>query len=75
MKDWDDTKGPHVELVIPGGTPIAHVFPFKRDNWKMTIGKNPKHKTTETRYWRHIKFLTNAVHNYRNKVWHKKDYR
>ena len=75
MKDWDPNEGPHVELVIPGCTPIAHVFPFKRDNWKMNIGEDPRHNTTEKKYKRHVKFLSDAVHNYRNKTWRKKSYK
>lgn len=28
------------EGLIPAGTPIAQIIPFKRDNWKMSFGKN-----------------------------------
>jgi hypothetical protein len=29
---------PNFEGIIPAGTPIAQVIPFKRENWKMTLG-------------------------------------
>ena len=28
------------EGIIEAGTPIAHVIPFKRDNWQMEIGNH-----------------------------------
>lgn len=31
-------KNPSFEGLIPAGTPIAQVIPFKRDNWKMELG-------------------------------------
>jgi hypothetical protein len=31
-------KDPSFEGLIPAGTPIVQVIPFKRDNWKMKLG-------------------------------------
>ena len=72
LKHWDNTKGPFKELLIPAGTPIAHVFPFKRDNWKMKIDKRPPNYNKD--FWK-ISFFSNWAHNYRNKNWTKKDYK
>lgn len=33
-------NNPSFEGLIPAGTPIAQVIPFKRDNWKMRLGSN-----------------------------------
>lgn len=32
------------EGIIPAGTPIAQIFPFKRESWKMKIGKEKNHQ-------------------------------
>ena len=40
-------KDPDFEGIIPAGTPIVQVIPFKRDNWKMEIGGEKEIKETE----------------------------
>ena len=72
LKDWDENKGPFQELLIPAGTPVAHVFPFKRDKWKMNIDKRPPNFSKNL--WR-ISFFSDWAHNYRNKNWTKKEYK
>ena len=34
LNDWK------FEGIIPAGTPMAQVIPFKRESWQMSIGKN-----------------------------------
>ena len=72
LKDWDENKGPFQELLIPAGTPVAHVFPFKRDKWKMNIDKRPPNYNKNL--WK-ISFFSDWAHNYRNKNLTKKEYK
>ena len=37
-------KDPSFEGMIPAGTPLVQVFPFKRDKWKMILGKDKERK-------------------------------
>jgi hypothetical protein len=63
---------PKWEGVIPAGTPIAQVIPFKRDSWQMKIGSEKEmieqRKTTE-------KLLTKFFNSYKHFFWSKKEYR
>ena len=57
--------------VIPQGTPIAQIIPFKRESWvaEETLGLYEKSKITSG------KVSTVFSGWYRNNVWQKKDYR
>jgi len=56
-------------ITIKKGEPIALVFPFMRDEWKMTIKKDIiDHEQHEVNLFRSI------VDNYKNFVWRKKRY-
>lgn len=35
----DELRDPNFEGMIPAGTPMAQIIPFKRDSWEMSIGK------------------------------------
>lgn len=63
---------PKFEGLIPAGTPIAQVIPFKRDSFEMKIGKEKDVNSV-------IKFSSvysnKWVNNYKSKFWHKKQYR
>jgi hypothetical protein len=61
------------EGIIPAGTPIAQVIPFKRDEWKMSIDKDEKknRQLNDQTMLIRSKF-SNA---YRNYFWQKKQYR
>lgn len=58
------------EGVIPQGTPVAQVIPFKRESWKLehTVGLSQEAEKNRTR--------SNAkiFGWYKNNVWHKKSY-
>jgi hypothetical protein len=60
------------EGVIPAGTPIVQIFPFKRERWKMAFGKKKeileylKNKTL---------FETLFINKYKRLFWNKKDYK
>lgn len=65
----NDTKW---EGLIPAGTPIAQVIPFKRDSWKMEIGDLDDFEKQ--------KKVTNLLSSlffdrYKNLFWHRKDFR
>ena len=58
--------------VIPAGTPMAQVIPFKRESWKHNIGSKKdlaeNEKTTQ-------KLRTILFNSYKRQFWFKKDYR
>ena len=58
------------EGTIPAGTPIAQVFPFKRENWKIEV------KTGNTEEIKRSENRINSVfaNGYRNFFWSKKSY-
>jgi hypothetical protein len=57
--------------IIPAGTPMAQVIPFKRDSWTYKIGSDKEIKDAEK-----IMFKTRSVfyNAYRNLFWQKKEY-
>ena len=60
------------EGLIPAGTPIAQVIPFKRDSWKMSYGskKEIEKSTKDTQ-----KILIKFFDAYKNTFWFKKDFK
>lgn len=40
------------EGLIPAGTPIAQIIPFKRDDWKIELGSNKDLKQIKTIYYK-----------------------
>ena len=63
---FTDTKW---EGLIPAGTPIAQVIPFKRDSWKMSIGNEKDFISARKNVFKTNSFFTNA---YKNLFWQKK---
>ncbi len=60
------------EGLIPIGTPMAQVIPFKRDSWKMSIG-NEKDKEERQKYF-NIMFRK-MYDRYKTMGWNKKEFR
>jgi hypothetical protein len=60
------------EGLIPKGTPIAQVIPFKREQWKMEIGSN---KDIQNAKESEMVVTTKFFDGYRNKFWNRKEYR
>ena len=59
-----------IDEVIPIGTPYVQVIPFKRDEWKMNIGKDDKNIVQDSYKWRlRIKDI------YKRIVWKKKSFK
>lgn len=58
------------EGVIPVGTPIMQIIPFKRENWKSEKDEDLK-DASEKQHW-----LSNRTtkNNYKLRKWHKKEY-
>jgi hypothetical protein len=63
---------PNFEGMIPKGTPIAQVIPFKREGWQMKIGseKELKEQNTVTEKLK-IKFFD----KYKSMYWNSKEYK
>ena len=59
------------EGVIPKGTPIAQIIPFKKEAWELSQDDNLKNLD------RYHKFLTNSVVRgwYKKSIWKKTEYR
>jgi hypothetical protein len=55
--------------VIPKGTPFAHVFPYKRDSWVMSISK-----VLQARAFFDGKIDRSQVGYYKKKYWNRKNY-
>ena len=66
LNDWD------FEGLIPAGTPMAQVIPFKRDSWKMEIGKEEAflEQKRNSEY-----LLTSFFDSYKNKFRENKSYK
>ena len=61
--------------IIPAGTPLIMVIPFKREAWKMEIDDTDSHKHGDDIFQNHIlAFFKRIVDNYKNMVWNKKDF-
>lgn len=52
--------------VFKAGTPYVQIIPFKRDNWKMELGKG-RRKTTFN-----FDYFTSIINRYKLKIWKKK---
>lgn len=63
---------PEFEGLIPKGTPIAQVIPFKRDSWVMEIGNK---KLLDEQYAVSRKLASKFFDKYKTMFWSKKDYR
>jgi hypothetical protein len=61
-------KYPVLETTIKKGTPYVQIIPFKRDNWKMTLGPRKQKEVQNSRLFYGLKIL----HNYKEKYWSKK---
>jgi hypothetical protein len=63
---------PNFEGLIPKGTPIAQVIPFKREDWQMEIGSieelKEQHSITQ-------KLQTKFFDRYKSMFWSRKEYK
>jgi len=65
-------NNPKWEGIIPAGTPMAQVLPFKRDSWEHKIGSN---KEIEEQNKVTNKLKTVFFNSYKRQFWFKKEYR
>tara|TARA_R100001509_G_C4877437_1_gene219009 strand:- start:800 stop:1558 length:759 start_codon:yes stop_codon:yes gene_type:complete len=65
-------KYPVLETVIKMGTPIAQVFPFKRESWKMVIEEENSEKEQNKRLF---DLRSTIINVYKNKWWSKKSWK
>jgi hypothetical protein len=63
QKDW--------EGVLEAGTPIIHIYPFKRDNWNSEIDES----LTEWANYENIRRTSKFRGYYKNKYWNKKSFK
>jgi hypothetical protein len=60
------------EGLIPAGTPIAQVIPFKRDSFQMNFGTESSYKELEMLS---LRLSTRFFDRYKNLFWQKKEYK
>ena len=63
-----DFEGPFI--IIPKGTPLVQVIPFKRDSWKLERFPFDEYLSKKASY----QFLSKIVKSYKNQWWVKKSY-
>ena len=59
------------EGVIPAGTPIVQVIPFKRNEWKMKIGNKDDHDKVE---YHRKQWAVKLYESYKKNWWNKKSF-
>jgi hypothetical protein len=60
------------EGIIPAGTPMVQVIPFKRESWEHEIGSN-KERIEQEKITRKLKTL--FFNSYKRQFWSRKEYR
>ena len=65
-------KDPSFVGIIPEGTPICQVFPFKRDEWQMKIGSEEQMMTAHKQMWKVNRL---DLFNYKKTWWNRKFYK
>jgi hypothetical protein len=65
-------KDPNWRGLIPAGTPIAQVIPFKRENYKMEISNEEADIGAIEKATKRLKSV--FVNGYKDKFWVKKEY-
>jgi len=60
------------EGIIPAGTPMAQIIPFKRESWEHKIGSDKERKEQENIT---KKLKTLFFNSYKRQFWFKKEYR
>jgi hypothetical protein len=63
---------PDFEGLIPKGTPIAQVIPFRRDTWHMSLGSD---KELKEQHSIRSKLNSKFFDRYKTMFWNKKEYR
>ena len=57
--------------IIPKGTPLAQIFPFKRDDWKHEFAEPLTQKENQKLKF---KLLSKIERSYQKQFWQKKSY-
>lgn len=65
----NDTK---FEGLIPEGTPMAQVIPFKRESWKMALGSDIESMQAQKVI---VNKMTKIFDSYKNKYWNRKEFK
>lgn len=60
------------EGLIPAGTPMVQVIPFKRESWEMKFGSEEELHEVNNVY---AKLQTKFFDKYKNMLWHRKEYK
>lgn len=63
-------KNPYQNVLIPAGTPIVQVIPFKRDSWESIIKED---SNIPKRFYKKIR--SSFFGGYKNNFWNRKEYK
>lgn len=66
-------KNEEFDGLIPAGTPVAQVIPFKRHAWEMEIDQSEKRLRKARQVGHRIR--ATFINGYRSSFWHRKEYR
>jgi hypothetical protein len=67
---------PDFEGLIPKGTPIAQVIPFKRESWKMSVHAMQESSKLQKLFLKvHGTIISEYFDKYKKYYWAKKEYR
>jgi len=66
-------KDPKWEGIIPAGTPIVQVIPFKRDSFTMQVSNSKEDLEAIERVNKRLKSM--FLNSYKVKFWSKKEYK
>jgi hypothetical protein len=67
---------PDFEGLIPKGTPIAQVLPFRRDDWEISVQDIEHSKTDQRKFLTSLKMLnTQFFDKYKRSFWKAKNYK
>lgn len=56
------------QVLLKKNTPMVQIIPFKREKWEMSVKEEPLNRGLL------VKMFNDFLDNYKNKIWHKKDY-
>lgn len=65
-------NNPNFNGLIPEGTPMCQIVPFKREEWEMSLGSEKEFKESDAQNWRLRKL---PIFSYKKSWWNRKSYK
>lgn len=61
---------PQEQLIIPAGTPLCQLIPFRREDWRGKVGECDETEVKRNQYF----FLSRIARSYKSRFWHRKSF-